>query len=64
MSWLGRPASETQISHGGRLWLYVIGGLVMLFLVAPTLIVIPMSFSESQYLEFPPRGWSLRWYEH
>jgi putative spermidine/putrescine transport system permease protein len=22
-----------------------------------------MSFSDSQYLEFPPRAWSLRWYE-
>ena len=36
----------------------------MLFLVVPTLIVIPMSFSESQYLEFPPKDWSLRWYRH
>ena len=23
-----------------------------------------MSFSDSQYLEFPPRNWSLRWYEN
>ena len=23
-----------------------------------------MSFSDSQYLEFPPEAWSLRWYEH
>ena len=22
----------------------------------------PMSFSDSQYLEFPPQNWSLRWY--
>ena len=64
MSWFDRPASETQITHRGRLWLYVVAGLVMVFLIAPTLIVIPMSFSESQYLEFPPRTWSLRWYEH
>ncbi|MGI9336696.1 MAG: ABC transporter permease [Gammaproteobacteria bacterium] len=64
MSWLDRPASETQITHRGRLWLYTLSVLVMLFLVMPTLIVIPMSFSESQYLEFPPRAWSLRWYEH
>ena len=64
MSWFSRPASETQITHGGRLWLYVVAGLVMFFLVAPTVIVIPMSFSESQYLEFPPRTWSVRWYEH
>lgn len=63
-SWLGRPASPTQITHGARLWLYVIAALVLAFLVVPTLIVIPMSFSASQYLEFPPREWSLRWYRN
>ena len=62
--WLNSPASGTQITHGQRLWLYVFAAVVMLLLVAPTLIVIPMSFSESQYLEFPPRQWSLRWYEN
>ena len=61
-NWLNRPASDTQITHGARLWLYAVGGLVMIFLVVPSLIVIPMSFSDSQYLAFPPRGWSLRWY--
>ena len=64
MSWFSKPASETQITHGNRLWLYIVAGLVMFFLVAPTIIVIPMSFSESQYLEFPPRTWSVRWYDH
>lgn len=64
MNWLSRPASDTQITHGRRLWLYAVGGLVMLFLVVPSLIVIPMSFSDSQYLTFPPREWSLRWYEN
>ena len=62
MSWLRRPATETQITHGARLWLYAVAALVMIFLVVPTLIVVPMSFSGSQYLEFPPRQWSLRWY--
>lgn len=61
-NWLARPASETQVTHGARLWLYLLGGVVMLFLVVPSLIVIPMSFSDSQYLTFPPRNWSLRWY--
>jgi len=64
MSWLDRAASETQITHRQRLWLYLLGVAVMAFLVAPTIIVIPMSFSSSQYLEFPPRDWSLRWYRH
>jgi putative spermidine/putrescine transport system permease protein len=62
MSWLDQPASVTQVTHRARLWLYVLAGLVMIFLVVPTLIVVPMSFSASQYLEFPPREWSLRWY--
>ena len=63
MRWLEAPASETQIKHGQRLWLYTLAACVMLFLVIPTFIVIPMSFSASQYLEFPPRAWSFRWYE-
>jgi putative spermidine/putrescine transport system permease protein len=64
VNWLDRPASDTQITHRARLWLYVAAAIVMVFLVVPTLIVIPMSFSASQYLEFPPREYSLRWYEN
>ncbi|MAO26634.1 MULTISPECIES: ABC transporter permease [Roseovarius] len=64
LSWLRSPASETQITHGQRLWLYIFAIVTMILLVLPTLIVIPMSFSDSQYLEFPPETWSLRWYEH
>jgi len=44
------------------LWLMLIGGAVLFFLMLPTLLVIPMSFSDSAYLEFPPKEWSLRWY--
>jgi putative spermidine/putrescine transport system permease protein len=62
LGWLGRPASDTQITHGRRLWLYAVAVLVMVFLVVPTVIVVPMSFSGSQYLQFPPSEWSLRWY--
>jgi putative spermidine/putrescine transport system permease protein len=64
MSWLDRAASDTQVTHRQRLWLYVVAALVLAFLALPTLIVIPMSFSGSQYLEFPPREWSLRWYRN
>ena len=46
-----------------RWWLFVVAGLVLAFLVLPVLIVIPVSFSASTLLEFPPRAWSLRWYE-
>ena len=48
VSWLKKPASPTQITHGARLWLYIVAALVLAFLIVPTLIVIPMSFSQSQ----------------
>lgn len=64
MTLLSQPASITQVTHLRRLWLYAIAAAAMVFLVAPTLIVIPMSFSGSDYLEFPPRELSLRWYEN
>jgi putative spermidine/putrescine transport system permease protein len=37
--------------------------LVVMLLVLPSLVVVPMSFSSGQILEFPPQGFSLRWYQ-
>jgi putative spermidine/putrescine transport system permease protein len=37
-------------------------GLIGFFLIAPTLIVIPMSFSSGRLLQFPPKGFSTKWY--
>ncbi len=45
------------------LWLATISVAVLAFLCLPILIVVPMSFSSAQSLEFPPPGFSLRWYE-
>jgi putative spermidine/putrescine transport system permease protein len=36
--------------------------LVFAFLMLPLLVVFPLSFSSSSYLQFPPPGFSLRWY--
>ncbi len=33
------------------------------YLLLPTLIIVPLSFSDSAYLSFPPPAWSLKWYE-
>ncbi len=60
---LSGPASDTQITHAGRLWLYLLCGLICLFLMAPSLLVIPMSFSGSRFLQFPPESWSTQWYD-
>ena len=63
MTWLMRPASITQVTHLQRLWLYVLGALTLFYLILPTLIVIPMSFSGPHGLQFPPREASLMWYQ-
>lgn len=46
----------------GMITLGVVIGCVLFFLLLPTLIVIPMSLSEMDYIEFPPSGLSLKWY--
>jgi len=46
-----------------KITMYFLGGLVCVFLIAPIVIVFPMSLSASPFLEFPPQEYSLRWYE-
>ncbi|MER5173795.1 ABC transporter permease [Thioclava kandeliae] len=60
---LSSPATETQITHLQRLWLYIFVALVAIYLLLPVLIVAPMSFSDSRFLKFPPENFSLRWYQ-
>ena len=33
-----------------------------LFLLAPILIVVPLSFSNDSFMTFPPESWGVRWY--
>lgn len=47
----------------GRLSLYGFVVLVLIFLIVPTLIVIPLSFSPTSIMQFPPESLSLQWYE-
>jgi putative spermidine/putrescine transport system permease protein len=62
----GRPArsrtSRDQASEV-RPWLRAHTTIVAIVLVAPTLVVIPMSFSAAETFRFPPDSWSLRWYQ-
>ena len=56
---IGRPRALPRLGQWG---LAAYGGLVLLFLVTPSLIVMVMSFSGEDVLGFPPHRWSLRWY--
>ncbi|MGF6595409.1 putative spermidine/putrescine transport system permease protein [Paraburkholderia sp. GAS448] len=44
-------------------WLLLsVGGAVSLFLLLPVLFIVALSFGNSQWLMFPPPGWTLQWY--
>lgn len=49
-----------------KVWHYafhILCALILIFLVAPILIVIPLSFNAEPYFSYPMPGLSLRWYE-
>ena len=45
-----------------RLVLWGIVALILVFLAAPTLVVLAVSFTAGNIVAFPPEGFSLRWY--
>jgi ABC-type spermidine/putrescine transport system permease subunit II len=48
----------------GRSSLWTYCALTLVFLCAPILIVVVVSFNASEFIQFPPRAWSLRWYRN
>ncbi|HWA41860.1 MAG TPA: ABC transporter permease [Hypericibacter adhaerens] len=49
-----------------RAWYYahrVIVAAILLFLIAPILVIMPLSFNSEPYFSYPMPGLSLRWYE-
>lgn len=49
--------------HERRPFLGALCWLIGLFLVAPTLVAVPVSFTSGQTFKFPPPGFSTQWYE-
>lgn len=41
----------------------IVSSLVLFFLVAPIVAIMPLSFSSGSYLTYPLPGFSLRWYD-
>jgi len=50
--------TERFFKYGAWIWTW----LVLLFLIAPILAVIPLSFNAEPYFSYPMPGLSLRWY--
>jgi putative spermidine/putrescine transport system permease protein len=46
-----------------RLLMAGLGALTVFYLLAPTLVIVPMSFTQARILSFPPQGFSFQWYQ-
>ncbi|MEE9309067.1 MAG: ABC transporter permease [Spirochaetia bacterium] len=42
--------------------LYIACALIFMYLILPIFVILPISFSSSKFLQFPPTGFSLQWY--
>jgi len=54
---------EGQRVGPGVVGLSAVAGAVLVFLIAPVAIILILSFSGADYLQFPPPSLSLRWYQ-
>src|SRR5919112_1126413 len=67
----GPPGGGTRITMNadhwrggaGRAALWLAAGLVLAFMLVPILAILPLSFNGGQFLTYPLRGLSVRWYE-
>jgi putative spermidine/putrescine transport system permease protein len=57
---MARQSTADEISY--RLVLGVLSAIALVILVAPVIVVLVTSFTDSRSLRFPPLGLSLRWY--
>jgi ABC-type spermidine/putrescine transport system permease subunit II len=54
--------SGKKISYG-KILLSFYACLMLAFLVIPSIMAFPMSFTDTRYLVFPPEGFTLQWYQ-
>jgi len=56
-------SARTRTERWAAVALAVFSALVLVFLIAPILAILPLSVNDSEFLTYPMRGFSLRWYE-
>jgi len=56
------PAYSTAADKLGWWALRIFCVLILIFLLAPVLVIMPLSFSDSSFLVYPITGWSMKWY--
>lgn len=61
---MAMPQAPRTVSQSlGMALTWTSGVLVLFFLLAPILAIVPLSFSSGTFLTYPLPGFSLRWYE-
>lgn len=58
-----RDGNDTFGQRIARVGLALLTGAVLIFLVAPILTIVPLSFSSGSFFYYPLPGFSLRWYQ-
>ncbi len=52
------PKQGRQVGAGSRFGIWFVASLVLAFLALPALFVIPVSFTEAEFLSWPPQGFA------
>lgn len=60
--WGALDRRQATPHNPGRVAVWLFAGLALVYLILPTFIVVPISFSSASFLRFPPPGFSLQWY--
>lgn len=55
--------ARTRTEQVARIVLIVAATLVFFFLIAPIVAIMPLSVNDSEFLTYPLRGFTTRWYE-
>ena len=63
MSASKRPDNRPLSARLALTWTNWQTGIVLAFLIAPLLAIIPLSFNSGSYFSYPMAGYSLRWYQ-
>ena len=62
----GSQKGVSQVEPLGRspmtVLLWIDFALVLLILLVPLIVVIPVSFTDTEFISFPPQGFTLSWY--
>jgi len=62
LDWVKPVRPDRPRRAGGRIVLWAVGVTTLVFLAAPSFFVIPVSFSEASYIQWPPIGFTFENY--